>query len=1013
MVEIGIAPRADEDEAPIATPDELRVRPDRLVSAPVLRNDIDPEGESLALVDDSARPAEDRTETEATTIDGRVELTTPADAGPLHYTYEVADRIDNRATGDLIVKVDPKAPLQPPVARDDVVRLSDIVGEEEVSVDVLGNDEDPDGAASALEVTTQVEGVDVTDEGRLDVPLLPERQVIVYSVTDADGQVGRAVVVVPGTESLAAQRPVVRSDAPLPLKVKAGELLEIPVEEFVAVRSGRTPLIPYTEDVVPGPGWTGNDKEKKKDAQTLLFRSEENFYGLTSITFLVADGDVDDEDQTRSAILTLPIEVTASGKTAPQLTLPLIEVAQGGEPWRRDLRSLVTDPDPGDVEAMSFEISGVPPGVAATIADDSTLEVSAKEGLPEGEPRQFTVTATDPSDREDKQQASVVLVSSTRPLMSVRDAELQAEAGKPLSVDVADYVSNPYEQEGEPIELIGQPTLSDPSAGSVSPQGGTRFTVTPGADFSGTFDVAYVVGDATEDPDRQVQGQVRIVVTAAPDPPQAVTAVATESKTVEVNWRPGDNNGSPITSYRVAWNGGEREVGPETSATIDGLINNREYTFVVYATNEVGESEASEPSRKARPDQVPVAPVNLKASFGDKQIKLTWDQPDFEGSPIRQYEVFYNGRIVSTGGPSRSFRLTNLDNGTPYSIKVRAINDAEAETEGRMGAGLWSSPVEEHANAEPGPPVEVSVDPGDLDDSDPSAEISWRPGDDGGHPISRYRVFRVGSSRAVCEGTQLTCQVPLAIGQDHKFKVQAFNREGAGTDGWGDFSPDTEYVRGAKKPGPVKNLSVKPTATSGQVAIQFSEADRNGVELLRYDYRLTSSSSWKAISPGRTLVGGLTNGTTYNTVVRAVGTADRRTAATESPIDKVKPFAPCTVSVGFASNTRSTIEFTGSVTGRGRNCSKSVDPNRTVTVSSGEAGWGASRTHTAVVTTNLEPEDPDNGNRYRTSASASGQTWKIDWSRGPDCGPGSGITNCQYASLDLRATCRLRRMCDA
>src|SRR5690606_26234408 len=104
--------------------------------------------------------------------------------GSYTFYYQVQDTYGARATGAVTVNVSANAPLLPPVARDDTVPVEDILGRTEVTVPVLDNDEDPDGAATELTVTSDAETTTVTPDGELVVTLTEARQVITYTVTE-------------------------------------------------------------------------------------------------------------------------------------------------------------------------------------------------------------------------------------------------------------------------------------------------------------------------------------------------------------------------------------------------------------------------------------------------------------------------------------------------------------------------------------------------------------------------------------------------------------------------------------------------------------------------------------------------------------------------------------------------------------------------------------------------------------------------------------------------------------
>src|SRR5690606_17301056 len=152
-----------------------------------------------------------------------------------------------------------------------------------------------------------------------------------------------------------------------------------------------------------------------------------------------------------------------------------------------------------------------------------------------------------------------------------------------------------------PLKVLSVNTETGVGTASVE---GDRVQVTPGADFVGTLVLRYTIEDATEDPDRNVDGRIVVTVQgvpAAPGPPQ-VTSV--QDRTVVVSFSAPSNNGAEITHYTVTSTSGSAysKRCESTTCTLDGLTNNVEYTFQVVATNRVGDSEPSGPSEVARPD---------------------------------------------------------------------------------------------------------------------------------------------------------------------------------------------------------------------------------------------------------------------------------------------------------------------------------------------------------------------------------------------------------------------------
>lgn len=1007
QVRVGIATPPATNKPPIAISDERTVRTDRLIAVPVSVNDIDPEGEPLELADVTTIDGD----VDAQVVDGRVQLRTPADDGTVRLGYTIEDSLGATAQGQLVLHVDARAATVPPIARDDRVPLAAVVGEDHVTVDVLANDEDPDGAISELDPQTDAPGVEADADGRLNIPLQRQRQVVVYRLTDADQLTGEAVVIVPGTASAVAKRPVLDPDAPLPIAVTAGKSVRIPLSKYVKVRQGREPSLPFGENVAAGPGHDGSDL-KPKDEPVIVFGAAADYFGPTAVTATVVDGTGEDDTDAQSAVITFPIWVKPNGSTQPQLRIPEISVS-AEEPWTGDLDSLASDPDPGDQDRLTFTADNADSGLDVQV-EGTALTVSLSGGAEPGKQLHFDLTVEDGSTAPVTRDVVVQVLQTTRPLITTEPVELDARAGEPTEVDLTDATTNPFESEGKDVHLVGDPVAVPPKA-SIA-RSGLNVTITPTADYHGTMVVTYVVGDDTELEEREVQGEILLHVRGAPEAPSAPTADPTESKTVQVDWQAGDNNGAPITGYTLEWKssgdaGSAKLSGAGTSHTVTGLNNGQAYRFRVKATNEVDDSAWSEWSREATPDQVPLPPTNLRTSFGDGQIELKWTQPHSadDGSPVHQYQIRYNGQITTTDGATEKV-LGPLNNGTDYQIKVRGINDAEQVTDGQRGASHWSTVVVEHPNGEPvvtGTPTIVADGP----DADPSAAITWAA-DDQGDPIRKFEVRRAGGSIVPCQRASATsCRVDLREGKDDAFQVRLFNRDNptvGAIDGWGEWSSATASVRGATPPGPVRNLAVSPTGSSGDARVTFGPPDLHGAQSVQYFYRVGGGSAHSITSSA--VIGGLPDGTDVSVTVWAVTTAnDKQSEPGPEQSDRVNAFAPCAVNVSPSSSGYESHTFNWSVSSGGRPCSWDGDgrggtPQGSGTSGSGQATKdapaGGTTTLTVTVRTATSGDDPAVG---PTSASASGASWPHHTYSVRHDGPKTTctFTACTYVSIKL------------
>ena len=195
VIRVGVVPPPEANQAPVAVADEVAARPSTRLEIPALANDIDPDGDQLQLVKGSATATDDSWDPQAQTRGQRILVVTPAQEGTYHLYYTITDGGGVSDRGVVTVRVDSKVSPRAPVANDDVVPAAKIAGTDQVEVPVLENDSDPDGVVSELKVTA--ESPATVKGGTVTVPVSDERQIVLYTITDADGLSSRAAIVVP------------------------------------------------------------------------------------------------------------------------------------------------------------------------------------------------------------------------------------------------------------------------------------------------------------------------------------------------------------------------------------------------------------------------------------------------------------------------------------------------------------------------------------------------------------------------------------------------------------------------------------------------------------------------------------------------------------------------------------------------------------------------------------------------------------------------------------------------
>ncbi|RYC11064.1 Ig-like domain-containing protein [Nocardioides zhouii] len=918
-VRVGIAPPSATNQLPTAVADVVKVRPGRKLAVPVTANDTDPDGDSPLLIPDSVTPADRTTKTKATTEGAQVLLTTPATSGDLNYYYQVTDAPGGQSVdGVLTVQVRDKAPLRAPVARDDVVTAAETLGQNTASVDVLANDSDPDGVSEDLEVSSGERGVTVAG-GKLDIALDKTRRVVLYTVTDIDGLTSRAVVSVPGTADL---RPVIDPGAPV-VKVVAGKTVEVELSDHVVVRTGRSPSLTFGNTVQAGPGGVAEAVSQR----AVSFTADPSFSGPSAITFEVTDGTDADDASGLVATLSIPVEVLPGKvatdddepdpekvRTPPTFTPTGLQVAPGEDAVEADLRAMTTDPDPGDLDKLRFTLGGVEGDTARVKVSlsGSTLRAEATSDTPAGTSLLAAVSVTDGSTDPVTAKVPITVVSSTRPLLQIRAMDINdAEAGVAEVVDVADYVTNPFAAEGEPITVLSADPAGGEATGKVS-LSGTNVTITPDQGTDGQMTVRVSVGDATKDPSREVDGLIRVTVQDRPDAPTGLKADAIESNTASLTWVAPSANGSPITGYTARWATGTFDCGQSTSCTVPNLKNAVEYTFTVTATNAIGTSDKSAASNPVKPDQRPDPPSSVSGEFGDASVKLQWTQPTGDFSAVTAYSILMSpgsaaGATQVDGITGTSATVDNLVNGTAYTFQVVAFNEHPEPSDPSPSSSPIIPAGVPFAAAAP------TVQKRAADATQPSATVKWvAPNGNGDDNL----VYTLASSNGRTWNVTGTSQEVLmdASTTDVTFTVRATNKAGQGA-----ASPASAPQRFFQKPGPVTGLTAVPTGDDDTAKVTFGAAAGNGATPSEITYSYSTPSRTGTLRSGDA-VPGFKNGTTVTIQVWATSSV-RGEPAKGDPRSATantfgKPFAPTVSASGNVDNVTLNWNANGSYNGR-------------------------------------------------------------------------------------------------
>ena len=529
-------------------------------------------------------------------------------------------------------------------------------------------------------------------------------------------------------------------------------------------------------------------------------------------------------------------------------------------------------------------------------------------GLTNGASYTFTVTATNKAGSGVASTASTAVIPATVP-----DAPASA-VGTFGDGRVSVTWSLPTTNGGS--VLTGYVVTSSPASDGCASMATLGCTVTGLSNG-----VAYVFTVAAKNANGKGAGTSTTAVTpmTLPGEPTAVLATAGSESTL-VSWTaPESTGGGTITSYTVtASPGGANCIAfSATSCTVWGLTNYTKYSFTVTAMNAAGRSAASDVSAKVMPIPDLDAPTDVAVSVSRSSATISWTAPgavaelglavtynvvattyrlsgwtsaivDGESVAVAVYTV--TSRSVCSKSPvmgstGRSWTSTtcsadDLLNGTSYIFSVTASVDGYTSSTATLATGYTPTGV-------PGRATSVSATSGVA-----SAVVTWgAPSDDGGFPVSSYRVLATPTSGCpdgttcpvrTCISYSTSCAVTrLSAGVAYVFAVYASNSSGSSK-----ASENSDAITIPSAPG--APTAVTASVADGSVLVSWNAPLSNG-GLPVTSYLVTSSSlspktctAVGGTSTANCRIAGLTTGQSYTFTVTATNDAGTGTSSTAS-----------------------------------------------------------------------------------------------------------------------------------
>lgn len=714
QIRIGVAPPGRTNQPPVAVHDELSVRPGRPIQIPALANDYDFEGDAFAFSSDTAVAFEDETLPVTIVNDREISAEPIAEEGRYDGTYRIQDVRQQEGIGSFAVIIDEGAPLSPPVARDDVLHVNEIIDKDYVEIEVLANDFDPDGPHDELEVSIpgaeegdeeDPEQPRVVDGNRLSVPVGERMQQVRYRLTDGDGNESYGIAVVPGTEDA---KPAIRDEQRV-LEVTAGQPVHIGFDDLLVGTEGRSVKLTSTDSI------SATNGSAVPATGGIEYTPHLSYHGPAAVVFEVIDVVPEGDETAKHGYVTVPVRVRPSEQQSedgessglPATPVPPVQVSDGllrvapdeGE-FRLPLMPLFQDPKGLDFNFENLsEVGGDAPIEWRTEANNSVIVATAPLTAPRGTTKTISGTVVNAQGASDDFEVVLETVASRQPLTTtVTDVMDEAVAGQPVTLPVT----------ANDVSHVSDKTLTVTSARIVSGQGSIEHdddsvTITPAEGFVGTLTASYSVQDATLDPSRIVDGGIRLTVTDVPSRPSAPFNGEAGDGQIRFEYRSGSANGHPIERREVTATSSAGSVTQEcegTTCTITGLRNNVAWTLSVVDHNKLGPSEPSPQSAPYTPDVRPQPPAAPEVERGDQQLTVLWQpatfaNPDNAGSPVETYTLrLYDssGKAIGTqevGGNVLEHTWTGLTNGASYTFSVVATNKAGSSDESARSTAMF------------------------------------------------------------------------------------------------------------------------------------------------------------------------------------------------------------------------------------------------------------------------------------------------------------------------------------
>lgn len=496
LVEVQILPLTQEDNRPpTAVLDRVTGAAGTTVSANLLDNDFDPDGDSFFL---SSIGDADGATVLSSHPDGTVLVSLPptVDQGEIELSYVIVDEWQAEQEGTLRITLRLEDSNSPPDARNDAGTTQ--VGRS-ITLRLLDNDVDPDNDPLSIGIRPRlVDGSDApgftstTDDGEfLFRPSQPGVFLFEYAATDLTAS-DLALIRIEVTEEADNRPPIaVRDDVTLALNesrlVRALENDGDPDGDLFSFSDiGVNPNL--NVELVPGVGFTVSMNAEAGRVEVFDYRISDGEFESEWTQVVVTRSDAQFEDAP-------PVAVADTARVRPGRTSRVFVLRNDFDPEGRPL-SIVGSDAPDEVDAS---IGGDGGWLEVRPAAEQTLPVSVL----------YTV-----SDEADQVAASNVQLVMVRPDEPNTPPIARTDVGftfesQPVTISV---IANDSDPESDGFSVAAIPDA--PTGGSIEIIGdGGAVSYTPAPNFTGTDEFSYLLRDTEGG---ESVGLVRIAVLPVP-----------------------------------------------------------------------------------------------------------------------------------------------------------------------------------------------------------------------------------------------------------------------------------------------------------------------------------------------------------------------------------------------------------------------------------------------------------------------------------------------------------------